>query len=121
MYDKAGDLVKVTDALDGTTDRSPEYQDKYGGHFWARWYYVETVGNVNEEMIMRYIAKQEESDRIGGWIRASSFYEADKAPSGCQTPPNSRNHKMARRGCFKSPTEPGMMILSPILPDCNSS
>lgn len=83
MYDKAGDLAKVTDALDGTIDRCPEYRDKYGGHFWARGYYVETVGNVNEEMI-RYIAKQEESDCIGGWIRASPFYEVDKHHQGAR-------------------------------------
>ncbi len=47
-------------------DRHPEYRDKYGRHFWARGYYVETIGNVNEEVIKRYIAEQEESDRISG-------------------------------------------------------
>ncbi len=47
-------------------DRHPEYRDKYGRHFWARGYYVETIGNVNEDVIKRYIAEQEESDRIGG-------------------------------------------------------
>ena len=47
-------------------DRHPEFRDKYGRHFWARGYYVETIGNVNEEVIKRYIAEQEESDRIEG-------------------------------------------------------
>ena len=47
-------------------DRHPEYRDRYGRHFWARGYYIETIGNVNEETIKRYIAEQEESDRIGG-------------------------------------------------------
>ena len=47
-------------------DRHPEYRNKMGRHFWARGYYVETVGNVNEEVIKRYIAEQEESDRIEG-------------------------------------------------------
>ena len=47
-------------------DRHPEYRDKYNRHFWARGYYVETVGQVNEEVIKRYIREQEESDRIGG-------------------------------------------------------
>lgn len=47
-------------------DRHPEYRNKMGRHFWARGYYVETVGNVNEEAIKRYIAEQEESDRIEG-------------------------------------------------------
>ena len=31
-------------------DRHPEYRSKWGDrHFWARGYYVSTVGNVNEE------------------------------------------------------------------------
>ena len=47
-------------------DRHPEYRNKMERHFWARGYYVETVGNVNEEAIKRYIAEQEESDRIEG-------------------------------------------------------
>ncbi len=47
-------------------DRHPEFRDKYNRHFWARGYYVETIGNVNEETIKNYIAEQEESDRIGG-------------------------------------------------------
>ena len=47
-------------------DRHPEFRDRYGRHFWARGYYVETIGNVNEEVIKRYIAEQEESDRLGG-------------------------------------------------------
>ncbi len=47
-------------------DRHPEYRNKMGRHFWARGYYVETVGNVNEEAIKRYIAEQAERDRIEG-------------------------------------------------------
>ena len=47
-------------------DRHPEYRDRYGRHFWARGYYVETIGNVNEETIKIYIKDQEESDRIEG-------------------------------------------------------
>ena len=47
-------------------DRHPEYRDKYGRHFWARGYYVETVGKINEEAILKYIADQEESSRIEG-------------------------------------------------------
>ena len=31
-------------------DRHPEYRTKWGDrHFWARGYFVSTVGNVNEE------------------------------------------------------------------------
>ena len=47
-------------------DRHPEYRDKYGRHFWARGYYVETVGQVNEDTIMKYIEEQKESSRIEG-------------------------------------------------------
>ena len=47
-------------------DRHPEFRDRYGRHFWARGYYVETIGNVNEETIKNYIKEQEESDRIEG-------------------------------------------------------
>ena len=36
-------------------DRHPEYRNKYGRHFWARGYYAETIGQVNEETIKKYI------------------------------------------------------------------
>ena len=47
-------------------DRHPEYRDKYGRHFWARGYYAETIGQVNEDTIMKYIQEQKESSRIEG-------------------------------------------------------
>lgn len=47
-------------------DRHPEMRGKLGRHFWARGYYVETVGAVNEEAIKEYIRLQEESDQILG-------------------------------------------------------
>ena len=47
-------------------DHHPEYRDKYGRHFWARGYYVETIGQVNEETIKNYIEEQEECSRIEG-------------------------------------------------------
>lgn len=47
-------------------DRHSEYRDKYGRHFWARGYYAETIGQVNEEMIRKYIEEQEECSRIEG-------------------------------------------------------
>jgi putative transposase len=43
-------------------DKHPEYKQKQGGrHFWARGYYVDTVGR-NEEQILTYIRKQNETD-----------------------------------------------------------
>ena len=51
-------------------DRHPEYREKWGGrHFWARGYYVATVGNVNEDTILEYIRSQEESDKLEDGIK----------------------------------------------------
>ena len=48
-------------------DRHPEYRAMRGDkHFWARGYYVATVGNVNEETIREYIRNQEENDKLEG-------------------------------------------------------
>jgi putative transposase len=49
--------------FDRYPDRYPEaktYRDK---HFWARGYYVDTVGR-DEEQIRRYIKDQEETDKL---------------------------------------------------------
>ena len=46
-------------------DRHPEYRARgENRHFWARGYYVATVGNVNEETIIEYIKNQEEMDKM---------------------------------------------------------
>ena len=37
-------------------DRHPEYRDRYSRRFWARGYYCETIGNVDETTI-RSISK----------------------------------------------------------------
>jgi len=43
-------------------DKHPEYREKYAGrHFWARGYYVDTVGR-NEEQIREYIKNQDKID-----------------------------------------------------------
>ena len=48
-------------------DRHPEFRAKRGDkHFWAKGYYVTTVGNVNEETIREYIRNQEENDKLEG-------------------------------------------------------
>lgn len=46
-------------------DKHPEYKSG-NRHFWARGYYVETVGNVNDETIKKYIEDQAESDKLEG-------------------------------------------------------
>lgn len=46
-------------------DRHPELRPKYSDrHFWARGYYVGTVGNVNEDTIVQYIREQDENDKL---------------------------------------------------------
>ena len=44
-------------------DQNPVYKQKGGRHFWARGYYVNTVGR-NEEEIRKYIKNQAEADQI---------------------------------------------------------
>ncbi len=56
-------LLKAKSAL-MIFDRHPEYREKGNRHFWARGYYCETVGNVNEETIKKYIQEQYERDRM---------------------------------------------------------
>lgn len=47
-------------------DRYPEYRERNNRHFGTRGYYCETVGNVNEETIKKYISEQYEHDRMDG-------------------------------------------------------
>ena len=44
-------------------DRHPELGEKWNREFWARGYYVTTVGEVNEETVTQYIAQQQEESR----------------------------------------------------------
>ena len=44
-------------------DKHPDMGSKFNWHFWARGYYVTTIGNVNEETIKNYIKEQQEKDR----------------------------------------------------------
>ncbi len=44
-------------------DRHPEQQSKWNKSFWARGYYVATVGNVTEDAIRKYIQEQSEESR----------------------------------------------------------
>lgn len=44
------------------SDGHPEYRERHNWHFWARGYYCETIGNVNEATITNYIAEQYERD-----------------------------------------------------------
>ena len=44
-------------------DRHPELQSKWNKAFWARGYYVATIGNITEEAIKKYIQEQTEESR----------------------------------------------------------
>ena len=44
-------------------DKHPELGEKWNREFWARGYYVATVGDVNEETVKQYIALQQEESR----------------------------------------------------------
>jgi len=46
-------------------DRHPEYRERFNRHFWARGYYCETVGNVNEDTIYsRTVRKRSTGRRV---------------------------------------------------------
>ena len=44
-------------------DRHPALQSKWNKAFWARGYYVATIGNLTEEAIKKYIQEQTEESR----------------------------------------------------------
>ncbi len=44
-------------------DKHPELGSKYNKSFWARGYYVATIGNITEEAIKKYIQEQSEESR----------------------------------------------------------
>ncbi len=44
-------------------DRHPNLQSKRNKAFWARGYYVATVGNLTEDAIKKYIQEQSEESR----------------------------------------------------------
>ena len=46
-------------------DRHPEFRARGDKEFWARGYYVETIGNIDEATVKRYIEKQKEESEKG--------------------------------------------------------
>lgn len=44
-------------------DRHPELQSKWDKAFWVRGYYVETIGNITDEAVQKYIKEQAEESR----------------------------------------------------------
>lgn len=54
MFYSLWDYLKGKSAL-MIYDKHPELGSKWNKSFWARGYYVETVGNLTEEAIKKYI------------------------------------------------------------------
>ena len=50
-------------------DKYPKFRGKGDRHFWARGYYIATVGDVNEETIREYIKRQMENDKMEDGFR----------------------------------------------------
>ena len=46
-------------------DRHPELQSKWDKAFWARGYYVKTIGNITDEAVQKYIKEQAEESGNG--------------------------------------------------------
>ena len=44
-------------------DRHPELQSRWDKSFWARGYCVETIGNITDAAVERYIRKQADKSR----------------------------------------------------------
>ena len=44
-------------------DKHPQQRSKWDKSFWARGYYVATIGTISEETIRKYIMEQTEEDR----------------------------------------------------------
>ena len=54
-------------------DRHPELGNKWNRSFWARGYYVSTIGNVDEATIRKYIKEQEEESYNESRAQSSLF------------------------------------------------
>ena len=56
-------------------DRHANLKDKYGNrHFWAKGYYVDTVGR-NKKQIAEYIRNQLESDQLADQLGLKEFVD----------------------------------------------
>lgn len=52
-------------------DRHPKLQSKWDKVFWAQGYYEETIGNVIDEVVQKYIKEQAEDSRSTALKRVS--------------------------------------------------
>ena len=90
-------------------DRHPEYRPKWGDrHFWARGYYVTTVGNVNEETIRNYIREQKENDKLEDRAKVDSRQGWQQVYSALRIPPLAEQVLGSGAANDKSPFEMGV-------------
>ncbi|MEE1042021.1 MAG: IS200/IS605 family transposase [Lachnospiraceae bacterium] len=96
-------VAKVVGRIKGKSslilfDRHPEYRERYNRHFWARGYYCETIGNVNEATITKYIV-------LRGKLRAAETaayfrrYSLPDCACGHQTAHNHYDERRASVTC----------------------
>ena len=84
-------------------DRHPELQSKWDKAFWARGYYVETIGNITDEAVQKYIKEQAEESRKED-SRGTALQRTSK--SACDIRPLGRAVTIAlRRANNKPPVE----------------
>ena len=55
-------------------DRHPEYREKFNRHFWARGYYVDTVGR-NKKQIAEYIRNQLQEDEMADQMSIQEYID----------------------------------------------
>ena len=65
-------------------DKYPEMVNGWSKSFWARGYYVATVGNITEEAVKEYIQQQKEESKEkihdGKPLSEASRYECGSIP-----------------------------------------
>ena len=84
-------------------DRHPELQSKWDKSFLARGYYVETIGNITDEAVQKYIREQAEESRKED-SRGTSLQRTSK--SACDIRPLGASSRIAlRRANNKPPVE----------------
>ena len=64
-------------------DRHPELQSKWIKRFGLSGYYVETIGNITDEAVQKYIKKSKQKNRDEDSPGSTAFSECSK--SACDT------------------------------------
>lgn len=84
-------------------DRHPELQSKWDKSFWARGYYVSTIGNITEDAIKKYIQEQSEESRKEE--NRSTFYRGPVTKFGIPAFQASTQSTLIKANCFANAIE----------------